>query len=127
MPSTPSRNPSLAGNVASPEVSLQAAAEWTTEDFQAAEPYPLPEVTEEMLNEYIEQTTPSSARGGSTLAGGPPSPVDGGKDGDDKDTEQITGYPYPPPFNQHEVLAPYTTYPYCTIGKLFFTQSGRSW
>jgi hypothetical protein len=32
-----------AGNMASPDLDLQAAAEWTTEDFLAAEPYPIPE------------------------------------------------------------------------------------
>ena len=36
------------GNMASPELTLQAAEEWTTEDFLAAEPYPLPEVSEDI-------------------------------------------------------------------------------
>jgi V8-like Glu-specific endopeptidase len=108
------------GNIASPAtLSVQAAAEWTTEDFMAAVPIPLPEITEAMLNEHIEKMTSPSAKGGSTLAGGPPSATDG-TDGDD--AAQLTGYSYPPPFNQHEVLAPYTTYPYSTVGKLFFNQ-----
>jgi V8-like Glu-specific endopeptidase len=107
------------GNVASPEVGLQAAVEWTTADFEAAEPYPVPEVTEEMVNNFIEQMTPPYVKGGRTVAGGPP--------GEDGEEAPLAGYPYPPPFNQHEVLVPYTTYPYCTIGKVFFNQSGRSW
>jgi hypothetical protein len=103
----------------SPEQDLQAAVEWTTEDFLSAEPYPLPDITEEMVSEFLEKMTSPSAKGGSTVAGGPPSSTDSA--GDDNAGE-LTGFPYPPPFNQHEVLVPYTTYPYSTIGKLFFRQ-----
>src|SRR5262245_5309550 len=109
------------GNIASPEQSLQAAEEWTTEDFLSAEPYPLPELTEEKVSEFLEKMASPSEKGGSTVAGGPPESTDGQGEG------QLAGYPYPPPFNQHEVLVPYTTYPYCTIGKIFFKQSGGSW
>lgn len=112
------------GNVASPEVATEALAEWTTEDFLAAEPYPLPEATEAAVQDFIEKMTPSSAKGGSTSPGGPPSSAAGAKA---ETSEELTGYAYPPPFNQHEVLASYTTYPYCTIGKLFFNQGGGSW
>ncbi|MCW2547664.1 MAG: hypothetical protein JWN96_2124 [Mycobacterium sp.] len=114
----------LGGNIASPEVATEAAAEWTTEDFLAAEPYPVPEITDDMVQEFIDKTTPSSAKGGKTSPGGPPSSAGGAEDAA---SEQLTGYPYPPPFNQHEVLASYTTYPYCTTGKLFFNQGGGSW
>ena len=112
------------GNTASPELSLTAASEWTTEDFLAAEPYPIPEITETMLNDYLATLASPSDKGGSTLPGGLPSPTDGT---DDKDPGKLAGYPYPPPFNQHEVLVPYTTYPYCTIGKLFFKQGTGSY
>jgi len=118
------RNGSSNGNMASPELSVEAAMEWTTEDFLAAAPYPIPEPTEEMVNAFTEKMTPPHARGGSTLPGGRPSAADG-EDGEQ--AEQLTGYPYPPPFNQHEVLVPYTTYPYCTIGKLFFKQGAGSY
>jgi V8-like Glu-specific endopeptidase len=114
------------GNIASPEASLQAAMEWTTEDFLAAEPYPMPEITESMVADFIEKMTSPSAKGGSTSPGGAPS-ADGESDGTGPGDDKVTGYPYPPPFNQHEVLANYGTYPYCTIGKLFFTQGGRNY
>src|SRR5258708_9278098 len=117
MPKKSTRTLCSDGNSASPEMSLQAAVEWTTEDFLAAEPYPLPEITEEMLIEHIEKMTSPSAKGGSTLAGGPPSAPEGdGTEGDD--TGPLAGHPYPPPFNQHEVLVDYKTYPYCTTGNL---------
>jgi V8-like Glu-specific endopeptidase len=120
--STPDRSTkSGAGNMASPEQNLQAATEWTTEDFQSAEPYPVPEITEDMVKDFIEQMTSTSARGGSTSPGGAPSSPESGDDA----PQPTAGYPYPPPFNQHEVLTPYTTYPYCTIGKIFFDQGGR--
>lgn len=114
-----------AGNIASPELAMEAAVEWTTEDFLAAKPYPMPKVTEESLRAHMESELGTPAdRGGSFSPGGLPSPADGTGT---PDTPKPTGYPYPPPFNQHEVLAPYTTYPYCTIGKLFFKQGGGSY
>ena len=118
----PTRPTSLDGNIASPEVSTQATMEWSLEDFQSAEPYPIPEVHEEMLNEFLEKMTASHAKGGSTLPGGRPS-----GDGDATATAQPTGHPYPPPFNRHEVLTDYRIYPYCTVGKLFFKQGGGSY
>lgn len=110
------------GNVVSPEQTLTDAVEWTTEDLMTAEPYPIPEVTEDTLREFLQATQDSSATGGSTSPGGQPSTPSNSPD----DTQPTAGFSYPPPFNQHEVLAPYTTYPYCTIGKLFFNQgAGR--
>lgn len=114
-----------AGIMASPEMTLEAASEWSTEDFLAAEPYPLPEITEEDVKQFLEKAAPSSARGGNTSPGGAPSSAD--DEGSEDDEVPTAGYPYPPPFNQHTVLTPYTTYPYCTIGKLFFKQNGGSY
>jgi len=113
----------VSGNISSPESTLTEAAEWTTEDFLAAEPYPVPEISKEMLNDFLESMTPPSAKGGNTSPGGPPTHADGP---DSEDSGLLAGHPYPPPFNQHEVLTPYTTYPFATIGKLFFNQgNGR--
>ena len=109
-----------AGVIASPEQDVQAAFEWTTEDLLAAEPYPLPEITHEMINDFLERSQAASSKGGNTSPGGEPS-----AGSDSPETDQPTaGHSYPPPFNQHEVLVPYTTYPYCTIGKIFFNQGG---
>ena len=57
---------SSSGNMASPEQTSEAMAEWTTEDFLAAEPYPMPEVDEEMVKDFIDKMTTPSAKGGST-------------------------------------------------------------
>ena len=63
----------LGGNIASPEQNLQAAVEWTTEDFLSAEPYPIPEITEEMVSDFVEKMTAprlsGSSRCGSCSAG----------------------------------------------------------
>jgi V8-like Glu-specific endopeptidase len=92
---------------------------WTTEGFLSAKPYPIPNVTEKMVSEFIEKKMSSSTKGGSSVAGGLPDSTDMA---DVEKPEMLAGFPYPPPFNQHEVLVPYTTYPYCTIGKIFFKQ-----
>jgi V8-like Glu-specific endopeptidase len=118
-----SQQRSIAGNMISPPQLTEAAEEWSTEDFLSAEPYPVPEVTHEMVQEFLEATRSSSAKGGNTSPGGEPKGTDSA---DDPADDTTAGHSYPPPFNQHEVLAAYTTYPYCTIGKLFFNQgSGR--
>jgi V8-like Glu-specific endopeptidase len=111
------------GITASPEETLNAAeVAWSTQDFLAAEPYPIPEVTEEMVNEFLQQTEQAASKGGSSSPGGQP-----GTPPDSQENAPVAGHSYPPPFNQHEVLTPYTTYPYITIGKLFFKQNGNSY
>ena len=42
------------GNIASPVQETVAESEWQTEDFMAAEPYPLPEVTDEIIEEFLQ-------------------------------------------------------------------------
>ena len=108
------------GNITSPAEQTAAASEWQTLDFLAAEPYPLPEVSDAIIEEYLQSQLDSASQAGSSTPGGAP--------GSGDDEEQPTaGFSYPPPFNQHEVLTPYTTYPYCTVGKVFFRQNGGSW
>jgi hypothetical protein len=111
--------------IVSPEQTLEAAVEWTTEEMLSAKPYPIPKVTEKMVSEFIEKMTATSPKVGTTVAGGIPSSTDRV---DVEKIEELTGFPYPPPFNQHEVFAClYTLYPYCTIGKIYFNQGGGSW
>ena len=91
------------GNIASPvqEASTEAS-EWQTEDFLAAEPYPLPEVTDKMIEQYLQNQLDSASQVGSSTPGGAPG------SGDDQEQDRPTaGFSYPPPFNQHEVLTPY--------------------
>jgi len=110
-----------AGNIASPIQETVAESEWRTEDFLEAEPYPLPEVTEEMIQQFLENQPTAAYQGGSSTPGGEPST------GAEEPERPAAGFSYPPPFNQHEVLVPYTTYPYCTNGKVFFRQNGISY
>src|SRR4051812_31617213 len=110
------------GVVASPEQTLTAESEWSTEDFVAAEPYPMPEISAEMISEYLEKAEEQLSKG-NTSPGGMPEESPDSTD----DSQPTAGHPYPPPFNQHEVFTPYTTYPYITVGKLFFKQSGGSY
>lgn len=111
------------GITASPEQLTAAESEWSTEDFLVAEPYPLPEITPESLKAYLGSAAAETTDSGTTEPGDTPNSSPTGS-GDDQAT---TGYPYPPPMNQHEVLAAYTTYPSCTIGKLFFKQGSGSY
>ncbi|KAA0016503.1 trypsin-like serine peptidase [Antrihabitans cavernicola] len=111
-----------AGNIVSPVQEAVAQSEWLTEDFLAAEPYPIPDVTPEQVEEFLQQQLDSASQSGSTSAGGEP-----GSSAGIADAKPTAGHSYPPPFNQHEVLVPYTTYPYCTVGKVFFNQNGGSW
>lgn len=112
-----------AGNIASPIQQTMAESEWQTEDFEAAEPLPMPEITQEMIAEFMQQQLDSASQSGNSSPGGEPG--SGGKNGGDDET--AIGHAYPPPFNQHAVLAPYTKYPYCTVGKVFFKQNGNSY
>jgi hypothetical protein len=67
-------NKHLGGNTFSPATTTEAATEWTTEDFLAAEPYPMPDITEEMVRAFLDKTTPPTSKGGSTSPGGDPPP-----------------------------------------------------
>ena len=59
-------------NVASPEQSTEAMAEWATEDLMAAEPYPMPEITEEMVKDFHRQDDGAYGQRGKHFAGGGP-------------------------------------------------------
>ena len=58
------------GNVASPEQSTEAMAEWATEDLMAAEPYPMPEITEEMVKDFHRQDDGAYGQRRKHFAGG---------------------------------------------------------
>ena len=110
------------GVTASPEQTVSTQSEWSTEDFETAEPYPMPEISEEMISEYLEQSDELASKG-NTSPGGQPSD----SDETPEESNPLAGHPYPPPFNQHEVLVPYTTYPYICVGKVFFRQNGGNY
>ena len=92
-----------------------------------AEPYPLPEVSEEDLRAFAEGVAgqiagPADEGAGQADAGGLPA---GGTAQATTDEQTLAGgYGYPAPFTRFEVPFPYTDYPFVTVGKVFFTQNG---
>jgi hypothetical protein len=120
-----------AGNIRSPATAAATAAAWTLEAMRDAEPYPLPEVSDEDLRRHAEAAldqlgaTGPSAGGGSDSGG---APAGGTATAPTDDFETLAGgYGYPAPFTRFEVPFPYTQYPLVTIGKVFFTQNGSNY
>ena len=118
------------GNIRSPVASdAQAAvAAWTTEAMADAEPYPMPEVSDERLTQHAEAlleragaAAPGTSDPAGMPAGGPVAAM-----GDDAQV-LAAAYGYPAPFTRFEVPWPYTQYPQVTIGKVFFKQNGGSY
>jgi V8-like Glu-specific endopeptidase len=124
------------GNIQTSKRSLElATAElWTTAELLEAEPYPLPEPTQQEIERALDElasggpaaSAPQAMKDaeGSTEAGGQPV-AEGEGQADEAPTATTGGYDYPPPYTRYEIFTPYTTYPYATVGKLFFVQGGR--
>ena len=136
---TPPSSSAQAGSVAGitnadDGVVVAAAKPWTAAQMKAAIPYPL------------EQVDSSSAGLSSDVTAGPNGPagfVPGARPGAgtaaaaaaESFAGDVTlgvsplGYGYPSPFTRFHVgaISAYTTYPFTTIGKLFFNQSGLSY
>lgn len=115
-------------NVQSPVVAVEtvAAEIWTAAEFEEAEPCDIIEISEETLKEAqlaAEERPEAGAEGGSIETSGQPEVAT--EEGEEVPTATSGGYNYPAPFTRHEVLCPYTYYPYRTLGKLFFEQGGR--
>jgi hypothetical protein len=117
------------GNIRSPlQAVTAAAAPWTVAEMQGAQPYPMPEVSEDDLRDHASRLAArlgSAGEGGEGGAdpGGPPSSTGPTAAG----AETLAGYGYPAPFTRFEVPWPYTDYPQVTIGKCFFRQNGGSY
>lgn len=105
---------------------------WTREEMMAAQPIDLG-VTDEQLAkaaaEYDLSGGPGSEEGGlpddlrARQAAGP------ALAGDDLLAEPDAGdlgkgYGYPAPYTRYQVFVPYTTFPFRTVGKVFFTKPG---
>lgn len=120
------------GNISSPEVELElaSAAEefWTAAEMDAAEPISM-EIDDDALKKAVEAmleaSDPAAEGEGDSLAGAPPETAAEAV----VPTATAGGYNYPGPYTVYEVgrLCRYTTYPYITVGKLFFRQNGRSY
>lgn len=119
-------------NVVSPKSTTRATGEqtWTQQEMEDAEPYPLPQVSEEDLRRYAERRlqedveAADSDEPGQRDEGGLPSEGAVAQAGDGVD---VLGYGYPAPFTRFEVPCPYTQYPFVTVGKIFFRQNGGSY
>ena len=116
------------GNIGSPMVPQEMAMAqlWMKEDFEKAIPYPF-EVSRDDLKKAISSLLPNyEDRLTEDQVGAIP--------GTFPEQQAVTapgattgGYNYPGPYTRHEVLCPYTIYPYITVGKLFFKQYGTSY
>jgi len=117
------------GNIASPQVAMLAATTelWTTMDMEEAEPCDIIEISEEQIREMLdmEEARPQPTEmGEGTSSGGVPEVSTEEAEATGADVETLAGYAYPPPFTRWENMCKYTTYPFCTIGKLFFRRGG---
>lgn len=99
-----------------------APAAWSQARMEAARPYPLPEVD----SQPAPRNSFSQSGGEPTfIPGVPPASVETAEGtAPSQSTQAISGYDYPAPFTRYENFDSYTTYPYRTIGVLFFTQRG---
>ncbi len=115
------------GNIESPVRSLEVAATevWTASEMEEAQPIDLIEVSEQDVEEADKEIEEELVGGGSdsgVQAGGTPEVEEEGTG-----EELLAGYGYPPPFTRHNVIPPYSLYPYRTVGKLFFRNGGKSY
>jgi V8-like Glu-specific endopeptidase len=116
---------------------IQSAAEveayWTPDRMRDAKPFPMPSLSQDDIQakgalDTEQASGPFVAVPGALPEGEPtvatqgevPAVESGG------DIEPL-GYSYPPPFTRHAVFpaAAYRTYPYITVGKVFFTIPGK--
>ena len=121
------------GVITSPaSLNLAATKPWTAAQMKAAKPYPMPSLDD------------AAAIAGDLTAGptGPAGFAPGAKPGQSAASAAVEameadpmtgvsplGYSYPAPFTRFHVgaISPYTTYPFSTVGKLFFRQYGVSY
>lgn len=117
-------------------VTVAAASPWTAADMLAAKPYPMPKggatVTDtEAADATLDVSGPPVFASGALPGGeGKTPPAMLAKDAVAPALGPIAqGYSYPGPFTRFHVgnIASYTTYPFRTIGKLFFKQYGTSY
>ena len=113
---------------------LSAARAWTTAEMLAAKPYPLVSRLTSALPTVDALAGPTGAAG--SIAGGRPASaaattLDTPADYFSQQSGvSLLGYGYAPPFTRQDlrnITRPYVTWPFITIGKLFFNQNGGSW
>lgn len=113
-----------------------ATRAWTRSQMLAAKPYPLDAgQTDAIPSASLEigADGPEGSVSGGRPAGKQATPL--GAKGSPEDVSvfggpSLLGYSYPPPFTRQDlrnITTPYSTWPFITIGKLFFNQKGGSW
>ena len=115
-------------------VAVAAAMPWTAAEMRAAKPYPMPKGNAATQSDPSEATLvpsgPPVFAAGSNGAGAASVPAALAKQAEPEALGATPlGYTYPPPFTRLPVanIASYTTYPFRTVGKVFFKQFGVSY
>lgn len=118
--------------ITSPDnLAVAAARPWTAAEMRAAKPYPLAKLTSDggiTSDATVGPNGPAgSAPGARPLAA--PGAVSEATVDDTALAINPLGYSYPAPFTRFPVanISAYSTYPFRTVGKLFFKQSGLSY
>ena len=101
------------------------AATWTKEDMLAAQPYPL-EINADEIDVSLELSRPDGPPG--VIASSPPG-IDFSAAANSTETlatseTTVIGYDYPAPYARYQNFDSYQTYPYSTVGVMFFKQGG---
>jgi len=115
-------------------VNVTAGPRWTVERMNAAQPYPLPEVEADIAATIEAMAAPSGPSGlepGGLPGGQPLAAMDQASalSFEAFASPSPLGYSYPAPFTRFDIfaIAPYTKWPFVTIGKLFFRQLGKDY
>ena len=120
------------GNVSSGTLDVTAKRLWTREEMLSAKSADTLEVDEATFKSMAEDAMKD-------IMGAPGMDAPGAPDATAlKDVLSSTseaaptfsgllGYSYPGPFTRYEVSASYTSYPYVTVGKVFFKLNGGNW
>jgi len=127
--------PDAGGTTVSPTgADLSAARAWTKAEMLAAKPYPVLARQTNVLPTVDALAGPTGAAG--SIAGGRPASAASttldasATDFFSQSSPDLLGYSYPAPFTRQDlrnITTPYSTWPFITIGKLFFTQNAGSW
>lgn len=102
-----------------------SSTSWTIEEMQAAKPYPLEIIADEPAVS-LELSMPDGLPG--VVASSPPglkfSTASNSVETLAPSEVTIVGYEYPPPYARYQNFDSYLSYPYSTVGVMFFKQGG---
>jgi len=136
-PASAVNSPSLAqddGGTISPPASLKLVAvqPWTAAQMKAAKPYPMPSLDGAAAltgDATASPTGPAGFAPGAKPGQSAASAAVEALEADSMAGVSPLGYAYPAPFTRFHVggISAYTTYPFSTVGKLFFRQYGVSY